>query len=151
MTVQVQVEGLADLARELKRIDPALNKQLRLVNKTVSDKVVTAGRPAIQGLPSPGGSIATGGLTARATPTQATVVLAGRNRTIRANVFGAQSHWVWGHKKRGRGSVATLARHWVATRRALRVRPGSHQDDRHLCSQRVCRRLHRRSEIGGVP
>ena len=50
MTAQVQVEGLADLARELKRIDPALNKQLRLVNKTVSDRVVTAGRPAIQGL-----------------------------------------------------------------------------------------------------
>ena len=61
MTAQVQVEGLADLARELKRIDPALNKQLRLVNKTVSDKVVTAGRPAIQGLPSPGGSVATAG------------------------------------------------------------------------------------------
>ena len=100
MSAQVQVEGLADLARELKRIDPALNKQLRLVNKTVSDKVVTAGRPAIQGLPSPGGSVATSGLTARATPTQATVVLAGRNRTIRANVFGTQSHWVWGHRRR---------------------------------------------------
>ena len=40
MTAQVQVEGLADLARELKRIDPALNKQLRLVNKNVSRKVV---------------------------------------------------------------------------------------------------------------
>ena len=45
MTAQVQVEGLSDLARELKRIDPALNRQLRLVNKQVSDKVVTAGRP----------------------------------------------------------------------------------------------------------
>ena len=53
--------------------------------------------------PSPGGSIATSGLTARATPTQATVVMAGRNKTIRANVFGTQTHWVWGHKKRGRG------------------------------------------------
>ena len=103
MTAQVQVEGLSDLARELKRIDPQLNKQLRLVNKTVSQKVVDAGRPAIAGLRSPGGRIAVPGLTARATPTQATVVLAGRNRTIRANVFGTLSHVAWGHKKPGRG------------------------------------------------
>ncbi len=100
---QVRVEGLDQLARELKRIDPALSKTLRLTNKTVSDKVVTEGRPRIQGLRSPGGSIAQRGLTARATPTQATVVLLGSNRTIRANVFGARSHWAWGHKKRGPG------------------------------------------------
>ena len=151
MTAQVQVEGLADLARELKRIDPALNKQLRLVNKTVSDKVVTAGRPAIQGLPSPGGSVATAGLTARATPTQATVVLAGRNRTIRANVFGAQSHWVWGHKKSGRGPWQPWLGKSDGNPKSCTGSALPSPDDRHLCGERVCRRLCGRSEGGCVP
>ncbi len=100
---QVRVEGLDELARELKRIDPALTRVLAKANKTVSEKAVDLGRPRIQALPAPGGSIATRGLTARATPKQATIALLGSNRTIRASVFGAQTHWAWGHKKRGPG------------------------------------------------
>ena len=48
MTAEVRVEGLDELARELKRIDPALTKQLRLANKTVSDKM---GHPSPSGHP----------------------------------------------------------------------------------------------------
>ena len=100
---QVVVKGLDELRRELRRIDPKLAKTLQVANKKVSQKIVDQARPKIAGLPSPGGSRAAGGLTARATQTKATVVLLGSNPTIRANVFGALSHVAWGHRKSGRG------------------------------------------------
>lgn len=92
-----------ELRRELRRIDPKLAKTLSVANKKVSERIRDAARPKIAGLSSPGGSRAMGGLTARATPTKATVVLLGSNPTIRANVFGTLSHKVWGRNVSGHG------------------------------------------------
>jgi hypothetical protein len=109
----VQVKGLSELARELRRIDPRLAKALTKANKKVSEKVKAEAGPRIQGLPGPGGSKAVSGISARATATKATVVLLGSNPTIRANVFGTLSHMVWGHRKSGsRPFLPWLGQRW---------------------------------------
>jgi hypothetical protein len=87
----------------LRQIDSRLPKALQKANRTVSDKVVEQGRPAIVGLRSPGGARAASGLRARATQTKATVVMLGSNPTIRANVFGTLSHKVYGRNVSGSG------------------------------------------------
>lgn len=100
---QVVITGLDELRRELRRIDPKLAKTLQAANKKVSERVRDKARPEIAGLPSPGGSKAIGGLSARATQSKATVVLLGSNPTIRANVLGTLSHMVWGRSVPGSG------------------------------------------------
>lgn len=103
-----------ELRRELRRIDPRLAKTLQTANKRVSERVRDRARPAIQGLPSPGGSRAMSGLTARASQSKATVVLLGSNPTIRANVFGTLSHKVWGRNVSGSGPwKAWLGNSWT--------------------------------------
>lgn len=97
----------------LRRIDPRLNKALQVANKRVSQKVVDTAKPKIAGLPSPGGSKAMSGLTARAGQNKATVVLLGSNPTIRANVLGTLSHKVWGRHVSGSGPfLPWLGRSW---------------------------------------
>lgn len=61
------------------------------------------GRPAVRNLSTPGGSIAQGGMRPRARQNRATVALLGSNPTIRANVFGAKSHMVFGRRISGSG------------------------------------------------
>jgi hypothetical protein len=94
---------LDELARELRRVDPKLTKEISKANKTVSERLVDRARPAVKGLSSPGGSIAQGGIRARATPKKAIVALLGSNETIRASVFGTLSHKVWGRNVTGHG------------------------------------------------
>lgn len=100
---QVTVKGLDELARELRRVDPKLGRVLSKANKTVSEKVVDKGRPRVTNLPTPGGTKAARGLTARATPKQASIALLGSNPTIRASTMGAASYWAWGRHRPGPG------------------------------------------------
>lgn len=110
---QIVIKGLDELRRELRQIDPKLAKTLQKANKTVSERIVSKARPEIAGLPSPGGSKAVGGLSARATQTKASVVLLGSNATIRANVLGTLSHMVYGRRIAGSGPFrAWLGQSW---------------------------------------
>lgn len=90
--MKVQVKGLDELARELRRVDQRLTKTMPPAHKKVSEKVVAQARSAIIGLPSPGGHAAVGGLDAQASQDRATIALLGPNPTIRASVFGTLSH-----------------------------------------------------------
>jgi hypothetical protein len=94
---------LDELRRELRRIDPRLAKTLVKAHRTVTEKVVAKGKPAIVGLPSPGGSKAASGLKAGRRQDRGTVILSGGNATIRANVFGTLSHKVFGRNVSGHG------------------------------------------------
>lgn len=60
-------------------------------------------KPAVKGLPSPGGSKAVSGIRGNATQKAARITLLGSNPTIRANVFGTLSHTVFGRTIPGSG------------------------------------------------
>jgi hypothetical protein len=91
------------MRRGLKLVDSRLPKALTVAHKKVSQKVVDQAKPKIAGLPSPGGSKAMSGLTARGSQTSAKVILQGSNHTIRANVLGTLSHKAWGRHVSGSG------------------------------------------------
>lgn len=103
MTASVTVRGLDEFRRELRKIDKNFGKAFGQANKKVGDRIVEKGRPAIAGLPSPGGSRAQDGLRSSAKQSAAVIRLMGSNPTIRANVFGAKSHMVWGRRISGSG------------------------------------------------
>lgn len=101
------------MRRGLRQVDSRLPKALQQANKQVSNKIVEAARPKVAGLPSPGGTRAMSGLTARATQKSATVVLLGSNPTVRANVLGTLSHKAWGRHVSGSGPFqAWLGQGW---------------------------------------
>lgn len=109
----VTIRGLDELRRELRRIDPRLAKTLQVANKRVAERVVQQARPAIQALPSPGGTKAQSGLRPRATQKSAKVVMLASNKTLHANVFGTLSHTVFGKVTPGHGPwLPWLGKSW---------------------------------------
>lgn len=110
----VRIKGLDEFRRELRRVDPRLGKAFQKANKQVSERVADRGRPAVQALPSPGGTVAQSGIRPRAGQRKATIAFLGSNRTIRANILGAKSHWAWGHRIEGSGPWQSwLGREWT--------------------------------------
>ena len=103
MSVTVTEKGLSELGRELGRIDSQLDRALPRAHKKVTDRIVSQGRPAIAGLPSPGGSKATSGLSARVDKNAGTILLDPSNPTLYATVFGTRSHMVYGNRIPGSG------------------------------------------------
>ena len=101
MTVVVKV--LDEFRRELRRADKRMGKAFQKANKKVSERVVSKGKPAVKSLPTPGGSIAVGGIRPRARQNRATIAFLGSNRTIRATIFGTRSHMVFGRRISGSG------------------------------------------------
>ncbi len=99
----VRIKGLDEFRRELRRADKRMGKAFGKANKKVGDRVVAKGRPAIQRLPSPGGTIAMSGLRSSAKQTKAVIALTAGNPTIRATVFGTKSHMVFGRRISGSG------------------------------------------------
>lgn len=99
----VRVKGLNELRSGLRAADKRMPKALQKANKKVSERVVNKGKPAVKRLSSPGGGIAQSGIRPRARQNKATIALLGSNRTIRANVLGARSHMVFGHRVSGSG------------------------------------------------
>ena len=76
----VVVKGLDEFRRELRRTDKRMGKAFQKANKKVSERVVSKGKPAVKNLPTPGGSIAVGGIRPRDLPTA--VRLANRNGNV---------------------------------------------------------------------
>lgn len=100
---QIVVKGLDDFRRDLRRVDKRLPKAIQVAHKKVAQRVADKAKPAVQGLPSPGGSKAMSGIRGNATQKAARITLLGSNPTIRANVFGTLSHKVWGRNVSGSG------------------------------------------------
>jgi len=63
---------------------------------------VSAGRPAVQRLSSPGGSVSVGGIRPSAKQ-KAAVIRLNNQRALFANVFGTKSHMVFGRRVAGSG------------------------------------------------
>ena len=99
----VVVKGLDDFRRDLRKVDSRLPKALQKAHKKVATRTAEKGRPAVQGLSSPGGTIATRGIRGNASQKAARITLLGSNPTVRANVFGARSHTVFGRRVPGSG------------------------------------------------
>lgn len=97
------VKGLDDFRRDLRRVDKNLPKALQKAHKKVAEQVAEKAKPAVKGLPSPGGGRAVSGIRGNATQKAARITLLGSNPTIRANVFGTLSHKVWGRNVTGSG------------------------------------------------
>ena len=97
------VRGLDDFRRDLAKVDKRLPKALQAAHKKVAQRVAEKAKPAVAGLPSPGGARAMSGIRGNATQKAARITLLGSNPTIRASVFGTLSHKVWGRNVSGRG------------------------------------------------
>jgi hypothetical protein len=91
----VTVSGLDELSRELRKVDPRLNKQLQRANKDISTDLANKSQAAVSGLTDAGGRGARG-IRPRAGAKKATIALLGSNAFVRAAVFGAEVHWVFG-------------------------------------------------------
>lgn len=114
MTFDIRIDGLRELQKSFRQASPLLAKQLTGVHRTISTRIVSDAKGRVQGLPSPGGTRAMSGITARATQKSAGLALLASNPTIRANVFGTLSHKAWGHHVSGRGPWQSwLGRSWT--------------------------------------
>jgi hypothetical protein len=100
---QIVVKGLDDFRRDLRRVDKNLPKAIGKAHKKIAVRVADKAKPAVRGLPTPGGSRAEAGIRGNATQKAARITLLGSNPTVRANVFGTLSHKVWGRHVTGSG------------------------------------------------
>ena len=109
----LKVEGLDELARELRRIDPRLNKELTKAHKEIATKVASkaAGKVSRLGVPRAGAAAA--GIRPRAGQQKATVALLGSNPWVRAVVMGAEQHWVFGRPVLAEGMSRRVFRPWI--------------------------------------
>lgn len=98
MNTRVEVHGLDELRKSLRRITPALSKQLQVANKTISTKLVPKLQGAVRSLPSPGGFRTGGGIRPRATQKSATIAFLGSQATkpLQASVLGSNVHPIFG-------------------------------------------------------
>lgn len=96
----VEIEGLDEFRRDLRRVNPALGKAIQRAHKTISTKVANEVRPAVQRLPSPGGTRAVRGITPRATQKHAQIAFsrAQARKPLWANILGAYVHPVFGRR-----------------------------------------------------
>lgn len=101
----VRVRGLDEFRRELRRVDARFGKAFGQANKRISEQVVSKAKPAVQGLSSPGGTIAARGIRPSAKQSAAVIRLnnTGSSPTLFANVFGTLSHTVFGRTIPGSG------------------------------------------------
>lgn len=98
METRVEIHGLDELRRSFRRISPQLSKTLQVANKKIASRAVGLVKPAVAGLPSPGGSRAAGGITPRATQKSAEIAFsrADRSKPLMATILGANWHPVFG-------------------------------------------------------
>jgi len=90
-----------------------MGKAFGIANKKIGEQVASKARPAVKSLPTPGGSIAQSGIRSSAKQRAAVIRLLASNPTIRANVFGAKSHMVFGRRVSGPGPWKPwIGRNW---------------------------------------
>lgn len=111
--MQIQVKGLDELARELRRVDPRLVKQLTKAHKEISTKVAGKAQSKVSGLPVPRGGQAAAGIKPRAGQKKATIALLGSNPVVRAAVMGTEVHWVFGRPVRAGSMMRRVWQPWV--------------------------------------
>lgn len=111
--MQVEVKGLDEFAKELRRIDPRLAKALSKGHKEIASDVAAKAQRKVTGLRSPRSGRAATGVRARATAKNATIVLLGSNPVVRAAVMGAEVHWVFGRPIRQSSMLRRVWQPWV--------------------------------------
>lgn len=111
--MQIRVEGLDELARELRRIDPRLTKQLQKAHKEISTKVAGKASTKVAGLGGPKSGAAAAGVRPRAGQKKATLVLLGSNPYVRAAVMGSNIHWVFGRPVPAESMRRRVWKPWV--------------------------------------
>lgn len=92
----IEAPGLKELARDLKRIEPRIGKEMSRAHKEVSTDVANAAQRNVSGITDAGGRGAAG-IRPRATPSKASIALLGSNPFTFASVFGTEVHWVFGN------------------------------------------------------
>lgn len=128
------VDGLKELARDLRAIDKRLGRELTKTNKVLGQKIKADAAGRIRGLP-PGGHVSSSGassLKLKTSATQASIIEPASNPFIRALEFGTRSHPVFGrrvsagsmrrrvfrpHNPEGYG-VRPVVKEWVSSGRA---------------------------------
>ena len=90
-----------------------MGKAFGVANKKIGEKIAGKGKPAVVGLSSPGGSVSVGGIKPSAKQNKAVIRLTNRNALF-ANVFGTQSHMVFGRRVSGSGPFKPwIGRSWT--------------------------------------
>lgn len=110
----IEVDGLDELAKELRRIDPRLSKELTKAHKEISVRVTAKAAARVGGL-GVQSSAAAGGVRARAGQKYGAVALLGSNRFVRAVTMGTKVHWVFGRPVPAEGMARRVFRPWVGT------------------------------------
>ena len=109
----LKVEGLDELARELRRIDPRLNKELQKAHKEISTRVAEKASGKVGGLGVPRAGAAAAGIKPRAGQQKATVALLGSNPWVRSVVMGTNVHWVFGRSILAENMSRRVFRPWI--------------------------------------
>lgn len=109
----LEVKGLDEFRRELRRVDKQFGKAFGKVHKQISERLAASARPRILALSSPGGTKAMSGVRGSAKQNAAVIRLMGSNPTVRANVFGMGVHWGGTPPKEYQGRGPWLP--WVGT------------------------------------
>lgn len=94
------VDGLKELARDLRSVDKRLGRELTRTNREFGKKVLDDARRQMGGLP-PGGSVAASGaasLKLKTSPTMASLIEPASNPFVRALEFGTTTHVVFGRR-----------------------------------------------------
>lgn len=93
--VAIEAPGLKEIARDARRFDARLGKEMSRANKEISTFVAEKSQRGLAPLRDAGGRGAAG-IRPRATPSKATIALLGSNPFVRAAAMGAELHWVFG-------------------------------------------------------
>jgi hypothetical protein len=111
----IEVEGLDEFARAMRRVDPRIGKALQKAHKEIAGKVAGKVAGGVDRLGTPRASAAAMGVRARAGQKDASIALLGSNKFIRATTMGTRVHHVFGRPI----PVARMARPvfqpWVGT------------------------------------
>jgi len=116
MTARVEVKGLRELNRDLRRIDRALGKRTQRALKRVSEEVVEDIRSRMTTREGRLGAKGAKGVRARATQRKAKIALLGSNPVIRGLEFGAIVHPVFGRRMLQRDMARRVFPPWVGNR-----------------------------------
>jgi hypothetical protein len=107
----ITVRGLDEMARALRRIDPRIKAEIvRGITKS-SKRVADQARMAVAGLSVPQTSRAAAGISASKTG----IILEGSNPVVRAVIFGAMTHWVFGRQMPVSDLSAPVFRDWIGS------------------------------------
>lgn len=100
MDTTVQIVGLEELRKGFRKAGgPQLSRALGKAHKSIANKTLAKVKPAVQGLPSPGGSKAIRGIKASGTQKEASIKFSkSPTRPVMATILGSNWHTLWGKR-----------------------------------------------------